>query len=462
MPRCPSCRKATKIDKAKPGEDKCESCHAALTKYALHGTFKLDRITVYIVPGRTRLVENGKKGRLKTVEDLEPGQHVRVFGDIIDPATMVGTRVEYRKENPATDPGEPDLARLERRERWVGMGFFSIVGCLIALLVGSVEGLLSFNLRRAALCGGLGCAIGFAGGLAGIIPAGMIYAVSNLLTLGLLGDIDIDSFQDVHGLPLFTQIVGRSLAWGAVGMTLALGQGVAVKSKRLIFNGLIGGCLGGLFGGMFFDPIVKLIPSDGAEISRAIGCTMVGLMIGLCIGLVEQLSKESWLLLRSGPLHGKQFVIFKKSITVGSHSSCDIFLFRDPLVRTNHAKLNRVGRASSSRTWAPAESRRSTERRITRRVLRDGDLITIRQDRARIPGEGLLIWLNSGLIERSAGSGSARSARASSTMKNRRIPAISAQRFITANAGRITTVAGPTAAGERRNLTRSKSPASFT
>jgi hypothetical protein len=128
---------------------------------------------------------------------------------------------------------------------------------------------------------------------------------------------------------------------------------------------------------MVFDPIVKLIPTEGAEISRAIGCTMVGLMIGLCIGLVEQLSKESWLLLRSGPLHGKQFVIYKKSITVGSHSSCDIFLFRDPLVRTNHAKLNRVGRAYELEDLGTGGITTINGARITRRVLRDGDLITI-------------------------------------------------------------------------------------
>lgn len=53
-----------------------------------------------------------------------------------------------------------------------------------------------------------------------------------------------------------------------------------------------------------------LTSEDGqATYSRAVGFVVIGLMVGLFFGLVEQWTKSAWLLMKAGPLTGKQFII---------------------------------------------------------------------------------------------------------------------------------------------------------
>ena len=43
--------------------------------------------------------------------------------------------------------------------------------------------------------------------------------------------------------------------------------------------------------------------------SRGIGLTLIGLMVGLFVGMVEQWTKSAWLLMKAGPLAG-QAILF--------------------------------------------------------------------------------------------------------------------------------------------------------
>jgi hypothetical protein len=375
---CSSCGTVVRLDAANPGHDQCSKCQATLSEYPARGVFRLSRIEVYVLPGETRVVRDGRKGDLGSVEEIGVSEQVRVSGSILDHQAVAATRLDFGARGAGREPGEPDLLRTTRNQRWVGMSWFAVIGAMIALMVGAVEGIVSLNPRQSLLCGGIGMAIGFGGGLAGLIPAETTYAVSRLITFSLIDRAKVESIRDFHGWAFFTQIVGRSLAWGVVGMTLALGQGVAVRSRKLIYNGLIGGCLGGLFGGLLFDPIDKLAGGDEeAALSRCIGFMVIGLLVGLFIGLVEQLSKEAWLLLRSGPLHGKQFVLYTSAITIGGANRCDIFLFKDPLVAAEHARLVRVGRAYELIDLDSPGGTSVNGERVGRRILRDGDVITI-------------------------------------------------------------------------------------
>ena len=82
-----------------------------------------------------------------------------------------------------------------------------------------------------------------------------------------------------------------------------IGQGIALRENKVLLNGLLGGVLGGLLGGLVFDPISVFFTSpDGqAIVSRAIGFTLIGLMVGLFVGIVEQWTKSAWLLMRRPP-----------------------------------------------------------------------------------------------------------------------------------------------------------------
>lgn len=382
---CGVCGKPEPLDLgaggSQPEHALCPDCREPLPPAALRprGPFTLDRISFYIMPGKTRIVQAGESRVMQDMTGLQTDQTVRVTGVIVDATTFLATTVNLDTPPPGlATPGEPDLETLKRRNSLVGFFWFAVIGGLVALMVGAVEGVASFNPRQALFCGAIGLGIGFAGGLIGLIPAGLVYAIaSHWVSLGAQ-DSTFFSVGDLHGMPLFGQIVGRSLAWGIVGIALALGQGVACKSKKLIINGLIGGCLGGLFGGMLFDPIAKWQGAEEqADLSRCIGFVTIGLLVGFFIGLVEHLSKDAWLLLRTGPLAGKQFVVHRGTTVFGSAPRCDVFLFKDSLVDHEHARLLRLGRAYEIEDLQTANGTFVNGLPVQKRILRDGDTVTI-------------------------------------------------------------------------------------
>ena len=69
----------------------------------------------------------------------------------------------------------------------------------------------------------------------------------------------------------------------------------------------------------------------------------VGATVGLMIGVVERLARDAWLRMVQGPLAGKEFLLFKDVMRVGSSPRCDLYLFNDPQVLGHHATLRRMG-----------------------------------------------------------------------------------------------------------------------
>ena len=74
-----------------------------------------------------------------------------------------------------------------------------------------------------------------------------------------------------------------------------------------------------------------------------ISLTVIGLAVGAMIGVVELLARDAWLRMVEGPLAGKEFLLFKDAMKLGSSPKCDIYLFNDPLVADVHATLRSVG-----------------------------------------------------------------------------------------------------------------------
>ncbi len=64
-----------------------------------------------------------------------------------------------------------------RRIPWVGLLLFPSVAAFSGLFLGAAEGIMCRNLNRAVICGAVGLAIGFLGGVVAIFPAGIIFAI---------------------------------------------------------------------------------------------------------------------------------------------------------------------------------------------------------------------------------------------------------------------------------------------
>ena len=79
---------------------------------------------------------------------------------------------------------------------------------------------------------------------------------------------------------------------------------------------------------------------------------------------------------RRGPLAGKQFVLYKDPTRVGSSPKCDVFIFKDPDVKPEHAFLRRSG---TTHEVEPAGNAviLVNGKRVGRTRLEDGDQIKI-------------------------------------------------------------------------------------
>jgi hypothetical protein len=266
------------------------------------------------------------------------------------------------------------LHQLQNRKLAAGLLWFPLVAGLIGLFVGAADGLICRVFRRALLCGLVGLFVGFVGGFVTARIADIIYSPLSHLAMKQSGA------EGLNSLGFMLQLIGRSLAWCLAGSAMGLGQGIALRSKRLLVYGLLGGLVGGLLGGLLFDPIDMLLlghDKPGAALSRCVGFAVIGLAVGATIGIVELLARDAWLRMTQGPLTGKEFLVFKDVMNIGSSARSDIYLFNDSLVAENHAILRAVG------DECEIEARQSTSpvllnnRSITRARLRHGDNVTI-------------------------------------------------------------------------------------
>jgi hypothetical protein len=221
---------------------------------------------------------------------------------------------------------------------------FPVVAASVGLFLGGAEGIMCRNLRRAATCGVVGLGIGFGGGLVAIFVGGFIFAIMSQIALQFWKNPRPNAVPT--GLALLILMMGRAAAWAVAAIPAGLGQGIALREKKVIFNGMVGGVMGGLVGGLCFDPISLLLgQTERATVSRAVGFVIIGLAVGLFVGLVEGWTKTAWLLMRAGPLAGKQFVLFRDTTVLGSSPKAEIYLFKDEAIEPRHALIyNRGGR----------------------------------------------------------------------------------------------------------------------
>jgi hypothetical protein len=341
----------------------------------------------------TQVDGRGGYADIQTVDQIEVGHPVRVTVMSIDDPTGGTVRFAERIsvcEIPMGPGGQPmdrqplpDFQEASGAMMVVGIFAFAIVGACIAGFIAAADGFMSRNLRRGFLCGAVGVGIAVAGGLVGLIPAGLLFGLTGMV-VGLMMEargVAIWTSASLSGFPLMILIVGRALAWGVFGMCIGLGQGAALRSKKLAANGLLGGLLGAILGGMFFEPIIHLFANtdlgDEAYLSRAFGFGIIGISTGFMIGLVEHLAKDAWLLMRAGPLAGKQFIIYRSPTVIGSSPKSEIYLFKDPDVEPRHALIRKVGNRHEIEDLETPAGTFVNSKRVKREPLKDGDQVIV-------------------------------------------------------------------------------------
>jgi hypothetical protein len=266
------------------------------------------------------------------------------------------------------------LAKQSKQNEISDLLLFPCIAGAIGLAIGAIEGLVCLMFRRAILSGLIGLIVGLVGGFITKIPGEIVYGVMSNLVSGQSTEFGLGPFA------FLLQVIGRGAAWALIGMALGLGQGVALRSKRLLLYGFLGGVIGGLLGGLLFDPIYFFIQGEGspsAHWSRMIGFTVIGFSVGVMIGVVQLLARDFWLRMTQGPLAGKEFLFFKDIMTVGASPNNDIYLFNDPHVLDRHATLLTVGDECKIESHSKDKPVILNDRSIRQSKLRHGDRITI-------------------------------------------------------------------------------------
>ena len=181
----------------------------------------------------------------------------------------------------------------------------------------------------------------------------------------------------------------RGIAWMFVGVAAGVAAGSVSKSWKRIGVSAAGGAIGGFLGGFVFD----FLP--GEWIAQLVGITILGLLIGLAMAIMEQATKTSWIEIVTGGLAGKQFILYRPAITIGSAPTSDITLIKDSAIPGVAATISTRGgqpQIVASSPLFPVVVNGSID---TASRLSDGDIITfgstqlrfrMKSSKSRVPG----------------------------------------------------------------------------
>ena len=234
----------------------------------------------------------------------------------------------------------------------------AIIALFIGLFLGIGEGIYygsSGNTFKYAMIG-MGVSIG-------------IGAVSGYLAQWMYSTMLTENSSD------FTSALVRGLGWAIMGIGIGLAIGlIKPGGKRILFCSL-GGVIGAFSGGFLFNYICDIIPGDIA--ARGIAIVIMGLLIGVGVGLLEQFAKSAWLKVIRGEFEGKEYLVFTGTTSIGNSGKNTIVLFKDKLIAPNHCDIVQEGTKYVLVDKGTPMGTVVNGMRINRHVLRQGDSIAI-------------------------------------------------------------------------------------
>ncbi len=320
--------------------------------------------------------EAGEEGQpaIDSIYDISVGDYIEVagYGNLSEPNQVVAAFIRPITEERAAEVG----ARLSDGMMHLYL-LFPLTAALIAFFVLFAEGFASRNWARAIPRMLLGALLASVFSVLSLIPAGIIILI---VQDSIVGDSLINGLDGLGTVDFLLVSASRSMAWAMVGAGLGLGMNLVRSTKVQLRNALIGGALGGAFGGVFFDSIdLFFVRSnfEDAAISRLVGLLAVGLGIGLFMALVDRFARTAWLRVRTGPLAGKAFVLYRTPTTIGSSPDAHIYLFKDAEIDAVHAQIHRIGSSHEVEDMGSRHGTKVADREVRRRRLVSGDQIIV-------------------------------------------------------------------------------------
>jgi len=246
--------------------------------------------------------------------------------------------------------------------RWGNLMILPFVVMFMCFGFGAAESIVERSARKAVWRGLLSLVLGFVGGFLFDRVANLIFVI----TVAVVSQLGVQTARN----PAFW--VARGLAWMVFGIAGGVVYGLVDQSGKKIQYGILGGVIGAGLGGMIFDPIA-MATKAGAP-SRAVGFVLFGLATGVAMGIVESALKDRWLYVASGPLAGKQFILYKQLTVIGSSQQSDIYLFKDTSILPRHGSIELRGAQTFLHAEGPVYVSGQSAKN---RALQTGDLIQI-------------------------------------------------------------------------------------
>lgn len=234
----------------------------------------------------------------------------------------------------------------------------ALIALVIGLFLGIGEGVFYGSMQQALKFAAIGAGVSIVMGVISGYVAQWMYSE-------LLGDDPSD----------FMAALIRGLGWSIMGLGIGLAIGIIkIEWKRILFCAL-GGLGGGFIGGFLFNYICDIIPGD--VVARGVAIVIMGLLIGLGVGLLEQFAKQAWLKVIRGEFEGKEYLVFTGTTSIGNNGKNTIVLFKDKLVGPHHCDIKMEGSKYVLVDCGTPMGTVVNGNKVSRYVLRKGDTIAI-------------------------------------------------------------------------------------
>ena len=119
----------------------------------------------------------------------------------------------------------------------------------------------------------------------------------------------------------------------------------------------------------------KVIPDD--VVARGVAIVIMGILIGIGVGLLEQFAKQAWLKVIRGEFEGKEYLVFAGTTSIGNNGKNTIVLFKDKLVGPHHCDITLDGSKYVLTDCGTPMGTIVNGQKVARHILRQGDAIAI-------------------------------------------------------------------------------------
>ena len=97
---------------------------------------------------------------------------------------------------------------------------------------------------------------------------------------------------------------------------------------------------------------------------------------GFAIAFAESAAKQVWLAIERGRLVGKQFILYRNPTMIGASYGNDVFLFKDPSVQQQHARIVKRGGGYTVEA-SPGALLRVNGQPVVSRTIQSGDTLQV-------------------------------------------------------------------------------------